>query len=158
MNEAEVSRFITETFEGVDVVNAMETSFFFYNPDPNVPPDHKFPFVTLVTSDLHDQFSDLNRPEVFRLNIGLSKETFGALFGDPARFSGWFNPAESGVTPSGYDFTALDQLMPHPVYAGMCWVCILNPSNETFTTKVRPLLTEAYERTVDRHKRKATDR
>ena len=158
MNEAEVSRFITETFEGVDVVVASDASFFFYNPDSNVPPDHKFPFVTLVTSDAHDQFSNLNRPEVFRLNIGLSKETFRSLFGDPARFSGWYNPAESGDTPGGYDFTALNQVMPHPVYGGMCWVCVLNPSDATFEKNVRPLLAEAYERAVDRYARQAARR
>ena len=76
MNEAEVSRSLTETFEGVDVVVASDASFFFYNPDTNVPPDHRFPFVTLVTSDAFDEFSNLNRPSVFRLNIGISKQTF----------------------------------------------------------------------------------
>ena len=60
MNEAEISRYITETFEGVDVVVDAGNSFFFYNPDRTVPPDHRFPFVTLVTSDLYDQFSNLN--------------------------------------------------------------------------------------------------
>ena len=62
MNEEEVSQYITETFDGVDVVTDSGSSFFFYNPDTNVPPDHKFPFVTLVTNDFNDQFSDLNRP------------------------------------------------------------------------------------------------
>ncbi len=71
-----ISRYITETFEGVDVVVDSSNSFF-YNPDRNVPPDHRFPFVTLVTSDLYDQFSNLNRPSIFRLNIG--KQTFRSL-------------------------------------------------------------------------------
>jgi hypothetical protein len=81
VSEAEISRYITETFEGVDVVADSGNSFFFYNPDSNVPPDHRFPFVTLVTSDLYDQFSNLNRPSVFRLNIGVGKQTFRSLFG-----------------------------------------------------------------------------
>ena len=34
--------------------------------------------------------------------------------------------------------------MPHPVYGKMYWVCVLNPSAETFKT-VRDLLAEAYE-------------
>jgi hypothetical protein len=43
-----------------------------------------------------------------------------------------------------YDFTALDVLMPHPVYGPNHFVCVLNPSDSTFDA-VRPLLNEAYE-------------
>ena len=158
MNEAQISRYITETFEGVDVVVDSDNSFFFYNPDSNVPPDHRFPFVTLVTSDIYDQFSNLNRPEVFRLNVGIGKQTFRSLFGDPARSSDSDSAAESGENFSGYDFTALDQVMPHPVYGRMFWVSVLNPGDETFETKVRPLLAEAYELAVTRYKRLAARR
>jgi hypothetical protein len=154
MNEDQVSRYITETFEGVDVVTDSGSSFFFYNPDSNVPPDHMFPFVTLVTNDLNDQFSNLNRPSVFRLNIGISKQTFLPLFGDPARLARMESATESGDNPGGYDFTALDQVMPHPVYGRMLWVCVLNPSEETFETKVRPLLAEAYEMAVSKYRRR----
>jgi hypothetical protein len=149
MNEVQMSQYVTETFEGVDFVVASGDTFFFYNPDSNVPPDHKFPFVTLVTSDINDQFSNLNRPGIFRLNIGVSKQTFRSLFGDPASVRNELRD---------YDFTALDQLMPHPVYGHMCWVCVLNPTDETFETKVRPLLVEAYEMAVDRYRRKAARR
>src|SRR5690242_17376716 len=96
MNEAQVSQYITGTFEGVDVVVDRGNSFFFYNPDSSVPPDHRFPFVTLVTGDLYDQFSNLNRPSVFRLNIGISKQTFRSLFGEPALPSEGESAAESG--------------------------------------------------------------
>ena len=158
MNEAQISRYITETFEGVDVVVDSDNSFFFYNPDSNVPPDHRFPFVTLVTSDIYDQFSNLNRPSVFRLNIGIGKQTFRSLFGDPARSSGRESAVESGDNSGGYDFTALDQLMPHPLYGRMFWVSVLNPGDETFETKVQPLLAEAYELAVDRYRRLAARR
>jgi hypothetical protein len=143
VNETEISRYITETFEGVDVVTDSGTDFFFYNPDSGVPPDHKFPFVTLVTSDLYDQFSNLDRPSVFRLNIGISKETFRSLFAE---------------NPGSYDFTALDQVMPHPVYGRQYWVCVLNPGDETFETKVKPLLAEAYGLAAGKHDRKAARR
>ncbi|HEY6539772.1 MAG TPA: DUF6194 family protein, partial [Ktedonobacteraceae bacterium] len=66
--------------------------------------------------------------------------------------------AESSENASGYDFTALDQLMPHPVYGRMLWVCILNPGDETFETKVRPLLAEAYEMAVSKYRRRAARR
>lgn len=158
MNEAEISRAITATFAGVDVVDAADASFFFYNPDSSVPPDHRFPFVTLVTSDAFDQFSNLNRPSVFRLNIGIGKQTFRSLFGAPAAPSGRGEAAESDEHTGDYDFTALDQVMPHPVYGRMYWVCVLNPGDETFATRVRPLLAEAYELAVSRYKRQADRR
>src|SRR2546429_38771 len=81
--------------------------FFFYIPDSNLPPDHRFPFVTIVTSDIYDQFSNLNRPSVFRLNIGIGKQTFRSLLGEPLLPSGRDSAAESGENSSDYDFTAL---------------------------------------------------
>jgi hypothetical protein len=141
MNEIEISRYITETFEGVDTVEAPGAIFFFCNPDPNVPPEHMFPFVTLVTCDNFDAFSNLERPGVYRLNIGVSKETYRSMFGKH------FPSGEQsdGTDEGGYDFTALDQVMPHPVYGGMYWVCVLNASDQTFESAVKPLLAEAHE-------------
>jgi hypothetical protein len=158
MSDTEISRYITGTLKGVDVVVDSGNSFFFYNPDITLPPDHRFPFVTIVTSDIYDQFSNLDRPSVFRLNIGIGKQTFRSLFGDPARSSGRDSAEISGENLSDYDFTALDQLMPHPVYGRMYWVCVLNPSDETFETKVRPRLTEAYELAVSKYKRQVARR
>ena len=109
MDEASITQYITDTFDGVDIVVALDASFFFYNPDREPEPDRRFPFATLVTNDNHDQASNLNRPSVFRLNIGISKQTYQSLFGTQVSLS-----AESGGE-SGYDFTALDQVMPHPV-------------------------------------------
>jgi hypothetical protein len=117
-----------QTFPGVSVVDAAGGSFFFTDPE------QKFPFATLVTSDEYDQASDLGRPGVFRLNVGVGKQTFATLLGAP--------PASGDG--GGYDYTALDRIMPHPVYGKMYWVCVLNPSPGTFET-VRGLLAEAYE-------------
>jgi hypothetical protein len=153
-----MSQYITGTFEGVDSVTVSDNSFFFYNPDTDVPPDHRFPFVTLMTNDLNDQFSNLNRPSIYRLNIGISKQTFRSLFGDIALPSVKESATLSSEHQSAYDFTALDQIMPHPVYGSMFWVCVLNPGEETFDTKVRQLLAEAYDMAVGKHKRLATRR
>jgi hypothetical protein len=158
MNESEISQYIIAAFEGVDVVVASGDSFFFYNPDRKVPPDHRCMFVTIVTSDINDQFSNLNRPSVFRLNIGIDKQTFRSLFGKPSLPSGSDSAAISGENESFYDFTALDQIMPHPVYGRMFWVCVLNPGEETFETKVRQLLGEAYNLAVSKYKRLAASR
>ncbi|HUP27281.1 MAG TPA: DUF6194 family protein, partial [Chloroflexia bacterium] len=89
----------------------------------------------------------------YRLNIGISKETFRSLFGvHPSRQTA----SEEGVAADKeYDFTALDRVMPHPIYSRQYWVCVLNPSDETFQQVVRPLLAEACERDVSKHKKRA---
>jgi uncharacterized protein DUF6194 len=95
------------------------------------------PFATLVTKDYgeFDNSSRLDRPDLFRLNVGVSSGTFRRLFGEPG----------DGV----YDFAALDRLMPHPVYAAQFWVCVLNPSDATFEG-LTPLLDEANARAARR--------
>ena len=152
MNEVEIARYVGATFAGVDVVTVEACdSFFFYNPDDRVPPDHRFPIITLVTGDRYDQFSDLDRPGVFRLNIGIGKETFRARFGKPQLPGSEEGEDDSGAA-SAFDFTALDQVMPHPIYGRMYWVCVLNPSDATFVREVQPLLAEAYALAVAKHK------
>jgi hypothetical protein len=143
MSETEITRYISDTFSGIEVQVASREdgspeiawgdTFFFYDPGREIPAERKFPFATIVTKDYgeFDCASNLNRPGVFRLNIGVSKQTFAALFGV--------------AKAEDHDFTALDKLMPHPVYGKMHWVCVLNPSAATFEA-IRPLLAEAYER------------
>lgn len=132
MNEEAITGYIRDTFAGVEPVTVTGTTYYFYDPE------QKFPFVTLVTDNAHDSASNLDRPGVFRLNIGGSKETYRALFGSsPA-------PDAAGEGAGDHDFTALDRLLPHPVYGRMHWVCVLNPTADTFATTVQPLLAEAY--------------
>ena len=157
MDEAAITQYITDTFDGVDVVIgsreagdpevAWGDSFFIYDPGRQLPPNRRFPFATIVTKDYggFDCASQLNRPGVFRLNIGVSKETYRSLFGPPPS-----PPPAGSAVETGHDFTALDRLMPHPVYAPMSWVCVLNPSAATFQA-VRPLLAEAYQLAVSRY-------
>jgi hypothetical protein len=140
MDETSIREYILRTFTGVDVVEAMGASFFFYGAE------RKFPFATIVTGDEHDQASNLSRPSVFRLNVGVSKPTFQSLFGPgPAR------PDEAGAE-GGHDFTALDRIMPHPVYGKMYWICVLNPGEETFE-RGQELLAEAYNMAVRKQTR-----
>eukprot|EP01035_Chromulina_nebulosa_P067464 gene67464-92415_t len=81
---------------------ADDNTFFFHDAD------NKFPFATIVTKDSEfDNASKLDRPGAFRLNIGVGKESFRALFGEA--------PAAAA------DPAALDTLMPHPVYGKMYW-------------------------------------
>jgi hypothetical protein len=149
MDQEAIRRFVAETYDGVDVeVAAQENgapevawgdTFFIHDPEHNLEGARRFPFATIVTQDYgdFDNRSNLDRPGVFRLNIGIGRDSFVALFG-------------SG--DEGYDFTALDRLMPHPVYGGNHWVCVLNPSETTFES-LRPLLDEAYSIAVKRNRR-----
>lgn len=153
MNQDAIIQYVTDTFTGIEVVRPTDgagagDTFFFYDPQHNLDPRHRFPFATIVTKDYgdFDNTSNLNRPDVFRLNIGVSRDTFRALF-DHA----------PSTQSADYDFAALDQLMPHPVYAPQSFVCVLNPSLETFEA-VKPLLAEAYSIVATRHARNQTTR
>ncbi|MEO8286025.1 MAG: DUF6194 family protein [Chloroflexota bacterium] len=126
MDEASITQYIMDTFDGVETVTMPGATFFFYGPD------RMLPFTTLVNNDDFDQVSNLSRPDVFRLNIGIKKQTFLSLLGT------------HGDAGGSYDYTTLDQLMSHPDYGSMNWVCVLNPGAETFETVVRPLLAEAH--------------
>lgn len=143
MDEASITRYILESFANVETAATMGYTFFFYGSE------HKLPFATLATQDNeYDAASQLNRPSVFRLNIGVSPGTYRALFGPQPP-----PPGDKGVVETGHDFTVLDQLLPHPVYAPQSWICVLNPSIETFQT-VQPLLAEAYELAVKRQSKR----
>jgi hypothetical protein len=100
------------------------------------------PFASLANADYdYDRFSNLDRPGVFRLNIGIRKETFQTLFG------------AGSVNPGDWDFTALDRIMPHPEYAAQFFVCVLNPGEATWPT-VQKLLAEAHDIAVQRQARR----
>jgi hypothetical protein len=143
LDEAAVTQYITETFADVAISEAMGYIFFFYGED------RKMPFVTIGLEDNdYDRASNLDRPGVYRLNIGVSKTTYRELFGPPPPA-----PDASGVVNTGHDFAVLNQLMPHPIYAPQSWVCTLNPTAETFET-LKPLLAEAYQIAADRQARR----
>jgi Family of unknown function (DUF6194) len=138
MDEKRITEYIINTFPGVETTTTLGYTFFFYGPD------RMLPFATIATADNQgDRVSNLDRPGVFRLNIGVSKQAFQALFGT------------GKVDVSTYDFTALDTIMAHPDYAAQSWLCVLNPSDTTFQ-KLRQLFTEAYELAVRRASRRKT--
>ena len=126
MNESEIIQYITGTFPGVETSENYGYKFFFYGSE------RMRPFASLANADSdYDRFSNLNRPGVFRLNLGIRKDTFETLFGT------------AKINIGDYDFTALDRIMPHPEYAAQYFVCVLNPGEATLQ-KVRQLLAEAH--------------
>src|SRR4051812_12784922 len=138
----EVIGYITGQFPNVDVATyrpgAEPTAWFF-----SIDREKHWPnFATIVTTDEHDmeQNSNLEALGAYRLNIGVGRETFERLI-------------DSSRT---YDYSTIDQLMPHPTYAKQRWLGIVNPSPTTFEEIIPPLLDEAHDR-VARSNRMETD-
>jgi len=134
MTEAEVEAFVAQ-LDNVQRSESFGYSFFF------VGDDHRLPFVTMANSDSDfDNVSNLNRVGVFRINIGISKETFKNLIASPNS-----EPA---------DYSALDIFLPHPDYSKQHFICILNPAGEN-VEKTKKLIVEAHSIASARLKRKA---
>ena len=149
MDEKELVRALTD-LPGVATVTAgpdngapeaaWGDSFFFYDPDDGIPADRRMPFATVVVKDYpgFDTASDLDRPGVFRLNLAVGRARFTELFG--------FGPAEFAAHRDSFDFTVLDKVMPHPVYATQGWACILVPN------QIPDLVAHAHQRAKDRYR------
>jgi hypothetical protein len=129
-----VVRRILELYPETDVVEAMNAWFFSLDPEKHWPN-----YATVVTTDEHDDASDLSRPGVFRLNLGVDRETYERI-------------AAADPDP---DYMAFDRLLPHPVYGKQHWIAIVNPSEQTFADVVVPLLGLAHDRLATVRARRA---
>jgi hypothetical protein len=136
IDERFITSYITHTFKDVETTVNLGYTFFFHKDDD------MHPFATIAsTGNEYEKISALDRPGVYRLNIGLSRETFQTTFG------------AGKIDVSAYDFTALDTIMPHPEYSSQFFICVLSPSEATFE-RIRPMLAEAYEVAVKRYNRR----
>jgi hypothetical protein len=131
------TRTILDTWPETDKVEIPGAAFFSLDAEKHWPN-----FATIVTTDEHDDGtpSKLSRPGVFRLNLGVGRETLQRVV------DSWADP----------DFAAFDRPFPHPVYAKQLWISILNPSDGTFRDVVLPLLTEAHDRLASTRARHRT--
>ncbi|MDX1737284.1 MAG: DUF6194 family protein [Alphaproteobacteria bacterium] len=134
----EIAGYLTKICPGLVFSHNWGERGLFYNPENKLPKG--IYLMTFKEKDgENDKASQIDRGNIFRLNLGLTKTSYEALFGPrPAR------PKAGGVVDVDYDFTRIDQLMPHPVYGWMGWVCILNPSVANLK-KLEPLIMESYE-------------
>lgn len=142
MDADEVLSEVVSRYDGTTLRHAWGEASVFYNPGSRLP--RGVYFATVKQKDgANDRASMLDRPGVFRLSLGTSLMHYERLFGPrPAR------PAAGETIAGSWDFTALDRLMPHPVYAWMGWVAISNPSPKSFAD-ILPLLDAAYERATE---------
>ena len=122
----------------------------FYNPGRLLP--NGVYFCTIKDHDgENDQSSNLNREGLFRLAIGMSPKTYQKLFGErPPR------PAKGGIVETGHKFDALNELMPHPIYAWMYWGQILSPSEEMFSS-IFDIIDEAHQAAVLKFNKKTVN-
>lgn len=131
---------VLSAYPGTRLIEANGDVFAVHDPDDDYERRPRQGWATVVNSDVNDTASDLDRPGVYRLNIGLPRRRFAELF-----------PADAG-----HDTTALDTLFPHPVYAAYHWVGVLNP--DSTWPGVRDLLDEAHAFAVRKHENAARRR
>lgn len=154
MTQDELVEFVRSELPGTEVVIATEEggapqvswgdTFFFYDPDGVTDPSKRLPYATIVVNDYpgFDESSDLGREGVFRVNARVSRQTFDRVTPDEG---------------SPIDYSALDRIIPHPIYAKQAWVSVLNPGALTGEA-VEDLLTEAHARDRARYeKRRASE-
>jgi hypothetical protein len=143
----EILSYCIDNLKGTVLVNSWGESGIFYNPNNTLKRGIYILTVKEKDGD-NDKSSDLNREGIYRVNIGVRKSTFTGMFGYvPAR------PSKGGTVDMPYDFTQTDKLLPHPVYAWMSWLCVLNPSAATFE-QIKPLIKEAYEYAKEKYSKR----
>ncbi|WP_441960694.1 DUF6194 family protein [Mycolicibacterium houstonense] len=118
--------------------------FFYYAPNGQVP-QREQPYATIVTKNYPgDASCDLEQPGRWRLNIHVGRSVFIELLGIDPR-----------LEPAGVDFTAVDTVLPHPVYRTQGWVAIINPGALTERLAVS-LLNNAHDAARQRATRRAS--
>lgn len=134
MTQADLEAFVAE-MPNVERTENFGYSFFF------VGDDHRLPFVSVSDSDNeYDDVSNLNREGVFRVNVGVSKETFDDLVGH--------------LDGEAVDYSVLNVFLPHPHYARQRFICILTPQGDN-VRKTKQLIEEAHSIADARYRRKA---
>ena len=133
----EILDYCLANFKDTVLVNSWGEDGIFYNPGGKL--KRGVYVLTVKEKDgENDKSSKLDRDNVYCINLGIRKDTFSKMFGNiPKR------PAKGCVVDMDYDFSSINKVMPHPVYAWMGWIRIINPSEENFE-KLKPLIEEAY--------------
>lgn len=141
---------IVNEFDGVIPKASWGETSLFYNPGKLLPNGVYFCTIKEKNGD-NDKASDLDREGIYRLSIGISKESYELLFGTKPR-----RPGKGDIIDTGHDFTRTNILMPHPIYGWMSWVQILNPSESRFN-EILSLIGEAHKNAVSKFNKKTAN-
>lgn len=132
----DIIEYMLSNYEGVKLDKNWGERGLFYNPEGLLPKGVYIMTFKEADGD-NDRASHINRGGIYRINLGISKESFKRIFGEiPTR------PSAGGVVSTGHDFQELNQITPHPVYGWMSWIAVLNPSVETFNI-LKPIIAES---------------
>ncbi|WP_345800275.1 DUF6194 family protein [Microbacterium sp. AZCO] len=115
--------------------------FFYYAPDGEVPQNTQ-PFTTIVTKDYPDDTASRLGDGRWRVNIHVGSDLFAELTGSTPRDAA---PADHAQT---------DAILPHPEYAALGWIAVVNPGART-SARVRELVRGAYDDAVRRARRRS---
>jgi hypothetical protein len=137
MTQLKIENYILDTYSGIKVLDAYSERSFFYNPD-NILPKGIYMATIKNRDGPNDKTSNIDREGVFRLNIGVSKTSYQKLFGEKPK-----RPLKGGKVDTGHDFTELNKITPHPIYAWLHWIAILNPEQDSLDY-LQPILDETY--------------
>jgi hypothetical protein len=141
MKAIELETLILNNYNGIIFKNAPRKRSFLHNPHAVLPDGIHFATIRELDSS-EDIRSNHNKDNIYRLGIGIGKNHYRQLFGDiPER------PEKGKIIDSDTDFTPIDTIMPHPIYAWMGWVAILNPSKRNLEL-VSHLLDKSYQHAV----------
>lgn len=147
MTANDVLQYCLDNLPDTVLVKSWGESGIFYNPNNSLKRGIYVMTVKEKDGD-NDKGSNLDRENIYRINIGVCKSTFINMFGTiPAR------PTKGGIVDMPFDFTQTNKILPHPVYAWMSWVCVLNPSDATFE-ELKPLIQEAYEYATEKYSKR----
>lgn len=147
MTPEDVLQYCLKNLEGTVPVESWGERGILYNPEKRL--KRGVYVLTVKEKDgENDSASNLNREGIYRVNVGVRKQTFTRLFGPAPK-----RPEKGGVVDMPLDFSVVDQLLLHPVYAWMGWVCVLSPSEQTFEA-LRPLIQEGYEYAKEKFEKK----
>jgi hypothetical protein len=146
----EISQCICDKPRGVVPKASWGETSLFYSPG-RVLPNGIYSCTIKQNNGENDKASNLDREGVFRVAIGLKSKTYVRLFGQKPAC-----PSKGGIVATGHDFTKLNALMPHPIYAWMFWAQIFSPSRDKFAN-VFPLIEEAHHEAVQKFEKKTAN-
>jgi hypothetical protein len=96
---------VRSRYDGLVLHESWGERALFYNPDGRLPRGAYFLTVEERDGD-NDRASDLDRPGVFRVSVGLPRAVYRERFGSlPER------PSKGGVVDTDAEFTAIDELI-----------------------------------------------
>jgi hypothetical protein len=90
----------------------------------------------------NDKSSELDRPGIYRLRIGISKESYDRQFCPRPK-----RPCKGSIVGTGHHSAEVNVLMSNPIYECMSWMHVLSPEKSIFES-IFPLIAEAYSNSV----------